>query len=170
MRLTLGTRKERIAKVKKQRQKNVVLVLENIKDERNISPIIRSAECFGIPHVFVIYNAKKPALSLRASKGGSKWIKVTFYKERNLCFAKLKAENYKIVSLVVDPTLTPLWDVNLNEKIALIMGNEAQGVSEETQKESDKNVFIPMLGITESLNVSAATAITLYEVTRQRNK
>lgn len=165
------TREERIAKIMGQRRQDLVLVLENLTEELNISAIIRTAEGFGVGRVYVIHpEDRKPKLSRNTSSGAAKWMDVEFVTSTKECLENLKKEGYKLVGALVDPSAKPLWQADLKGKVAIVMGSEAPGLAEETTKLVDENIYIPMYGLTESFNVSVATAIFLYEVIRQKEK
>ncbi|MCL5409400.1 MAG: RNA methyltransferase, partial [Patescibacteria group bacterium] len=88
----------------------------------------------------------------------------------NVLLIRLKKSGFAIVATIVDPQAEKVWAVDFAGKIALVVGNEAVGVSEEVKALVDKMVYLPMSGLTESYNVSVATAIALYEIVRQQEK
>ncbi len=165
------SREERINKIMAARRKDLALVLENLHEELNISAILRSAEGFGVGKVCIIHpEGKQPKLSRNTSSGATKWMEVEFLTSTKECLKNLKKEGYKIIGALVDPQAKPLWSANLEGKVAIVMGSEAPGLTEETVQLVDENIYIPMYGLTESFNVSVATAIFLYEVVRQKEK
>lgn len=163
------TRQERIEKVMNQRRTDVVLVLENLVEDQNISAILRTAEAFGIGLVCIVHpKGVKPKLSKGVSSGATKWLKIKFYTSTKRCSQSLKTNHYKLIGALVDPKAKVLWETSFKGKIAIIVGNEPHGLSEVAQKLVDKNIYLPMFGLTESLNVSVAAGIFLYEVIRQK--
>ncbi len=164
------TRQERIDKVMEIRRDDVALILENLTEPTNISAILRTAEAFGVGKIFIIHtDPKKPKLSMNSSSGAVKWLEVQYFSSTEDCFEVLKAEGYFVVGALVNPESQVLWESKFTQqKVAIIVGNEAQGMSEEAQKLVDANVYLPMFGLTESLNVSVAAGIFLYEVIRQK--
>lgn len=151
------------------RRKDLCLVLENLLEEQNISAIIRSAEAFGVGLVCIIYpRGKKPKLSKGVSSGASKWLNIEYFTSTKLCFKRLKTDGYQLIGALVDPKSEVLWGQSFKAKVAIVVGNEPRGLSEEAQKGVDKNIYLPMFGLTESLNVSVAAGIFLYEVIRQK--
>ncbi len=165
------TRQERIEKVMSQRRADTALVLENLSEDLNISAILRTAEGFGIGKICIIYpEGKKPQISKGASSGAKKWLEVEYFTSTPECLNKLKSEGYKLIGALVDPEAKVLWDQDFEGKIAIVVGNEAKGLSEEAQKLVDENIYIPMSGLTESFNVSVSAAIFIYEVIRQKEK
>lgn len=163
------TREERIKKVMSQRRDDLCLVMENLVEDQNISAIVRSAEAFGAGLVCIIYERDhKPHLSKNVSSGASKWLNIEFYTSTKECFKRLKKDKYTLIGALVDPKSDILWDQSFKGKVALVVGNEPKGLSEEAQKLVDKNIYLPMFGLTESLNVSVAAGIFLYEAIRQK--
>lgn len=163
------SREERIAKIMDQRRNDLVLVLENLTEELNVSAIIRTAEGFGVGQVCVIHaEGKQPKLSRNTSSGAAKWMKVEFFTSTAQCLEDLKKKGYKLVGALVDPQAKPIWEANLEGKVAIVMGSEAPGLTKETTSLVDENIYIPMYGLTESFNVSVATSIFLYETIRQK--
>lgn len=162
------TRQERIEKVMEQRRADLALVLENLSEDLNISAILRSAEAFGVGQVLIIYKGKKPKISKGACSGASKWLKISYFASTKTCFSTLKKQRFTIIGSLVDPNSKILWREKFRGKIAVVLGNESKGLSRLAQKLIDKNIYLPMFGLTESLNVSVAAGIFLYEVVRQK--
>ncbi len=163
------TREERIKKVMGQRRDDLALVLENLSEEANISAILRTAEGFGIGQIFVVYSSgKKPKISKGATSGSYKWLKIKYYKSTRPCFNSLKKLGFKIIGALVEPEAKILWEEKFRSKVAIVVGNEVHGMSKLAQKLVDENIYLPMFGLTESLNVGVAAGIFLYEVIRQK--
>ncbi|MBI3485503.1 RNA methyltransferase [Candidatus Daviesbacteria bacterium] len=165
------SRAERIEKVMQTRRADLALVLENLAEDLNISAILRTAESFGVGKICVIHaEGKLPKISKNTSSGASKWLDVKNFTSLKKCINELKKDRFKIIAALVDPDAKVLWEQKFNGKIAILVGNEALGMSEEAKKLVDENIYLPMFGLTESLNVSVAAAIFLYEVIRQKEK
>lgn len=165
------TRVDRIQKIMNQRRKDLVLILENLSEDLNISAILRTSESFGVGRVCVVHlPGAKPRISKGATSGAYKWLNIEYFNSTKLCIRKLKKEEFKIIGALVDPNAKVLWEEGFKGKIAILVGNEAAGMSEEAQKMVDENIYLPMFGLTKSLNVSVASGIFLYEVIRQKEK
>lgn len=161
------TRAERINKLVANKRTDIVLVLENLEDEKNLSMILRSAEAFGLQKIIVVSD-KKPKLPKGPTSGAFKWLEIEYSKTIGPILSSLKKQGFLLIGALVDPAAPSLWNSNLVGKIALVMGNESKGLSAKAQKKSDQNLYLPMYGLTESLNVSVATGIFLYEIIRQK--
>ena len=85
------------------------------------------------------------------------------------CIAKLKEEGFKIYGSILSDKAEDIYNIDFTEKVAIVMGNEHRGISDEIIENVDKHIYIPMRGMIQSLNVSVATAVILYEAQRQRS-
>lgn len=164
------TRQERINLAVQNRKEDFILVLENLNEDQNIQAIIRTAEAFGVGLVCVIYSDKKPRLTGGAASGAAKWLKVEYFTSTKECISFLKEKGFLIIGALVNPQSDILWEQDFSGKIAILVGNEVNGMSVEAQNLVDKNIYLPMIGLTESLNVSVSAGIFLYEVIRQKEK
>lgn len=165
------TRQERIHKIMGFRRQDLCLVLENLHEATNIAAILRTAESFGVGKICVIHSkTEKPKISRNAASGAGKWLSIDYFSATEECLKSLKAQGFTIVGALVDPGSAVLWEQSFTGRVAVLVGNEAFGMSEEAKQLVDKNIYLPMFGLTESLNVSVAAGIFLYEVIRQKEK
>jgi tRNA (guanosine-2'-O-)-methyltransferase len=164
-------RAKKIEKVLRQRQLDLTVVLENVHDPHNVSAVLRTCDSVGIYEVFLVYYGvqKFPDLSKRSSASALKWVKLNFFDNLAECYRMLKKRGMKIytTSLSTSNSLS-LYELNLVEPTALVFGNEHLGVSDEGVALADGNFLIPQVGMIESLNISVACAVSLYEAFRQR--
>ncbi len=159
----------KIERVVRARQHSLRVVMENIHDPHNVSAIFRSCDAVGVPKVTLLYTVEDfPKISKVSSSSANKWIEKERFNDTKTCFDSLRKEGFKIYSTLLDERAENIYDIDFTEKIAIVMGNEHRGVSEEAAALSDKTVYIPMRGMIQSLNVSVATAVILYEAQRQR--
>ncbi len=162
-------RKEKLLTVLHHRQPGLTIVMENIHDPHNVSAMLRSADAVGMMEVQLVYiNEKFPRLGKKSSASANKWIQRRTFKSIQECYAKLHKEGFRIFATHLDKKSASLYDLDLTGKVALVFGNEHRGVSEEAASLADGNFQIPMTGMIQSLNVSVACAVTLYEAYRQR--
>lgn len=162
-------RLQKITSVVKARQHSLRVVLENIHDPHNVSAIFRSCDAVGVPKISLIYNTEKfPKISRTSSSSANKWIEKEKFENVENCYSSLRNEGFKIYASMLSKDAINLFDIDLSEKTALVMGNEHRGVSEDAAKFADKIFYVPMNGMIQSLNVSVATAVSLYEAFRQR--
>lgn len=162
-------RGDRIKKVMEKRRGDLCLILENLSEDLNISAILRTAEGFGVGLVCIVHpRCVKPKISKNTSSGAVKWLEIEYSTSTKQCLKKLKKRGFKIIGALVDPEAKVLWEQKFSGKVAILVGNEASGISNDAKKLVDENIYLQMYGLTESLNVSAAAAIFLYEVIRQK--
>jgi tRNA (guanosine-2'-O-)-methyltransferase len=172
MRMTIR-RWHRLKEVVENRQLDLTVVLENVHDPHNIGAVLRSCDAVGISEIFVLYTEpqltpSRVKLGKRTSAGARKWIKVHHYRDPVKCMAHVRRKYRRILCAMPSPDARRLWDLDLTGPTALVMGNERDGVSDAVRSLSDGDFVIPMAGMVQSLNISVACAVTLYEVFRQR--
>jgi tRNA (guanosine-2'-O-)-methyltransferase len=157
------------------RTRHFTLVLEDLFQKHNVSAVIRSADVFGIQDLHIIENEYNNFISRRVAKGAQKWM--TFYPyskvgedNTQVCIDKLKAEGYKII--VTSPHLeaSDLRDFPIENKAAIVLGAEKNGVSQKMMDAADGFLKIPMVGFTESLNVSVAAALIMESLSYNLRK
>jgi tRNA (guanosine-2'-O-)-methyltransferase len=167
-------RKDRIREVLEQRQPDLAVVIENVHDIHNVMAISRSCDATGVLDLFMLYNIETPPNlnkhGKRSSAGVKKWIRWNEYESPDECFTAIKAKGMKIYASRLDENAASIYDLDLTQPVALIFGNETRGVSDEAVEAADATFQIPMIGMVQSLNVSVAAAVTLYEAFRQRVK
>jgi tRNA (guanosine-2'-O-)-methyltransferase len=165
-------RKQRLETVLRQRQTGLTIVLENVWDPHNVSAVLRSADAVGIHTVYLLYTVESAPNLKRHGKQSSasakKWLEFRVFEDVDACFADLRANNFKIYASHLTEHAIGLHDIDFSENTAVILGNEHRGVSEEACARADGIYYIPMMGMVESLNVSVAAAVSLYEAQRQR--
>jgi len=160
---------EKLRSVLENRQLDLKVILEDIHDPHNVNAIYRSCEAVGVMDIILLYMKEEfPDIKFNSSSSAYKWVDLYKFSKPNDIIPKLKQDNYQIYSLILDEKAKSIYDIDWTKPSAIIVGNEHSGVSVETQKLSTENLYIPMNGIVESLNVSVATAVTLYEASRQR--
>jgi tRNA (guanosine-2'-O-)-methyltransferase len=166
-----GDRSERIEHVSSQRWQDLELVLEQIDDPHNIGAILRTCDAVGIKTVHLVYeNSKPPRMAELSGSAMSalKWLEVKKWAKADECIEDLKKRGLKIKVTALAPQGKPQWAMNWQEPSAIVLGNESLGISAEFSKAADQFIAIPMRGFVQSLNVSVAAAVVMYEALRQR--
>ena len=151
-------------------KEDIIVALDDIQDPGNLGTILRTIDSIGLKQILVSkgtadsYNPKV----VRSTMGAIFRVKIIECDDLVKTLKEVKKHKYELVvtSLQTD---NDIYDINYHKK-AIVIGNEANGVSKEIQDIADKKVKIPMLGKTESLNASVATGIVLYEYVRQKIK
>ena len=162
-------REQKLKSVLSKRQPDLTVVIENVHDPHNVSAILRSADAVGVKEIQLIYTVEKfPRLGKKSSASATKWVERRKFGSIKECYDQLHKEGFKIYATHLSTNSKSLYDLNLTKKVALVFGNEHHGVSDEAAELADGNFLIPMVGMIQSLNVSVACAVTLYEAMRQR--
>jgi tRNA (guanosine-2'-O-)-methyltransferase len=145
--------------------------MENIHDPHNVSAIFRTCDAAGIPKVNLIYNYESfPRIGKKSSASAYKWVDKEKYKSVEECYSSLRENGFKIFASSLTNNSKNLFDLDLTQKTAIVVGNEHRGVSDTAAELADEVFLIPQFGMVQSLNVSVATAIIVYEALRQRLK
>ncbi len=165
-------RRARITSVLNNRQPDLTVVLENVHDPHNISAVMRTCDAVGIQEIFVLTTriSRHEAFGKRSSASAAGWLTIHQFDNAEDCFAALRARNYKVFATHLGEQAHSLYELKLTEPIALVFGNEHDGVSAETLAFCDGNFIIPQVGMVQSLNISVACAVSLYEALRQRQQ
>ncbi|MCP4674139.1 MAG: RNA methyltransferase [Deltaproteobacteria bacterium] len=153
-------RRLRIDDVVSRRTRHLTVAIEGVRDPHNTAAVIRTADAFGLQVVHVIERGDRFLSSRKVTQGAHKWVDLGVWERAELFAKVVRDEGKKILIATMDGAL-PLEDLDPTEPMALVFGNEHDGVSPEMREISDGAFFIPMFGFTESINVSAAAAITL---------
>ena len=164
-------RKQRLTSVLNKRQGNITIVLENVFDPHNISAVMRTCDAVGVQDIYVL-NTKIPRhkkWGAKSSSSAAKWLTIHQYDNAEACFADLRKSYSKILTTHLSSDAVGLHQIDFTQSIALVFGNEHSGVSDEIRALADGNFIIPQVGIIQSLNISVACAVTLYEAFRQKN-
>jgi tRNA (guanosine-2'-O-)-methyltransferase len=163
-------RTNKLTKVLLQRQANLTVVMENVHDPHNISAVMRTCDAVGIQDIYVL-NTKIPRYKKWGSKSSSsaaKWLTVHQYTDAKTCFADLRKNYDRVYATHLSSNAISLYDIDFTNSIALVFGNEHDGVSEEIKDIVDANFIIPQVGVIQSLNISVACAVSIYEAFRQK--
>ncbi len=162
-------RKTLFKKVLEDRTRHFTVVLEDIFQPHNASAVVRTCDIFGIQDVHAIENKYNNKISRHVAKGSQKWLSYNRYRNdgdnTTSCLASLKDKGYQIIATTPHNDSCVLQDFDVTKKSAFVFGVEAEGVSETVMENADGFLKIPMVGFTESLNISVAAAIILQEVT-----
>ena len=162
-------RKQLFKNVLENRTRHFTVVLEDIFQSHNASAVVRTCDIFGVQDVHVIENKYNNKISRHVAKGSQKWLNQ--YRYRNdgdntkTCLDGLKKTGYQIVATTPHNDSCLLQDFDVSKKTAFVFGVEAEGVSDCVIENADGFLKIPMVGFTESLNISVAAAIILQDVT-----
>jgi tRNA (guanosine-2'-O-)-methyltransferase len=157
-------KKELIQQALIHRTQYLTIVLEDVFQPFNASAIVRTAEIFGLQdiHVTELRNNFRPSIGI--SRGASKWLDIYQHKNTQDCIKSLKERGYLIAAACLNEQSITLETVPVNQKIAVLFGNELIGLSPSTVQQADIAFHIPMFGFTKSFNVSVSVALCLQQL------
>lgn len=163
-------RKEKILKVLKQRTNHFTVVVEDIFQMHNASAVMRSCEIFGIQELNIIEQRYGKSIDKEIAMGAQKWVDITTFDSVTNCVASLKNKGYQIIATTPHNSDCLLEDFDISKPSALFFGTERDGLSQEIIDKADGFLKIPMVGFTESLNISVSAAIILQNLTERLRK
>lgn len=151
------------------RTRYFTVVLENIYKPHNASAVLRTADCFGLQDIHVIEKENSYKINPYVTRGASQWVDLFKYSNENGnavsdCFHQLRRKGYKIMATSPKAGSISIHELRPDQKLALVFGNEHEGVSQEILDQADGLVHIPMHGFTESFNISVAASIFLFDL------
>ena len=165
-------REAKMRQVIRNRQPSLGIVMENVHDPHNISAVMRTCDAVGVQDIFIINDkeGKPPKLGKKSSASAKKWLTMHYFDQPEKCFRELRKQFSSIYSTYLNDESSNLYDIDMTTSIALVFGNEHNGVSEKVRALCDGNFTIPQVGMIESLNISVSCAVALYEAFRQRQQ
>ncbi len=167
----LDRRLERFREVLRKRQKDLVVFVENVKNEHNFSAILRTCDAVGVHRVLYYYEGKGDvSINEGISLGAQRWLFLERVYDVSQKLEELKSEGFQLVVTWIGEGSVDFRKVDYTRPTVVVVGNELKGVSEEVARLADIRIIIPMMGMVRSLNVSVATAVVLYEAQRQRQE
>jgi tRNA (guanosine-2'-O-)-methyltransferase len=165
-------KKSVMERVLSKRTRFLTVVLEDIFKPHNASAVIRTCDCFGLQDIHVIEKTLEYKVNPYVTRGASQWVDLHKYHRKDgssvdACFENLRSKGYKIYGTSPAPSSLSIYDLQPTEKLALVFGNEHEGISAEVKSKADGLVYIPMLGFTDSFNISVSASVFLYDLVKK---
>ncbi|NAY90646.1 TrmH family RNA methyltransferase [Muricauda sp. JGD-17] len=160
-------RKQRFLDILQNRMKYLTVAIEDVFQMHNTSAILRSCDAFGVQELHVVEDRFGKRLDKNIAVGAEQWVDVERYQNTHECISKLKERGYQIIATTPHDDAQLLADFFPKTPTALFFGTEKEGLSEEVMQKADGFLKIPMVGFSESLNVSVSAAIMLQEITQK---
>jgi tRNA (guanosine-2'-O-)-methyltransferase len=161
---------ERYARIRhflSQRQPSLTLCLEQLHKPHNVSAIVRSCDAVGVYEVHAVWN-EKPEFRKSTAMGSENWV----YTKEHSCIEDavehLKTQNMQVLVTNLSENAVDFREIDYTQPTAIILGQEKHGATQKAVAAADQDIVIPMVGMVQSLNVSVAAALILYEAQRQR--
>ena len=158
-------RKQRFLEIISQRTNHFTVAMEDVFQMHNTSAVVRTCEVFGVQQAHSIEGRYGKRLDEKIAMGAQKWVDVFRYDDTQKCFDILREKGYQIVATTPHKDAYLLNDFDISKKSAFFFGTEKEGLSEKVLAQADTYLKIPMVGFTESLNISVAVAIVLQQLT-----
>ncbi len=158
----------RLDAVLARRQPDLTVFAENLHKPRNFSALVRDCDAVGINEMHVLPGEGNLRTHWKTSQGAEKWMCIRTHENPEEAAYYLKSKGFQLVAAHLDEAAIDYREVDYTRAVAVVLGTELFGVSDTTLAYVDQQISIPMMGVSQSLNVSVACAVVLYEAQRQR--
>lgn len=163
-------RYNRIQQVLKARQTDLTLCLEEVHKPNNVSAIVRTADAVGLHQIHAVWPNGQMRTLAHTSAGARNWVEVETHDTIEQAVTELKAQNMQVLITNLSDDAVDFREIDYTKPTAIILGSEKEGISQRALELADQDIVIPMVGMVQSLNVSVASALILYEAQRQREQ
>jgi tRNA (guanosine-2'-O-)-methyltransferase len=163
-------RKEKFQKVLETRTNHFTVVVEDVFQMHNTSAVMRSCEVFGIQELAIIEQRYGKSIDKEIAMGAQKWVDITTFDSISDALQTMRNKGYQIIATTPHEKDCLLDDFDISKPSALFFGTERDGLSEEIMQQADGFLKIPMVGFTESLNISVSAAIIIQNLTNRLRK
>ncbi|WP_133408231.1 tRNA (guanosine(18)-2'-O)-methyltransferase TrmH [Parashewanella tropica] len=152
------------------RQPDLTVCLDQVHKPNNISAVVRTADAVGIHEVHAIWPDPDMRVSGNTASGSQQWVNVKKHYQVKEAFDVCRAQGMQIIVTNFSDQAVDYREIDYTKPTAIVLGHEKDGVSAEALALADKQVIIPMVGMVQSLNVSVAAALMLFEAKHQREQ
>lgn len=160
-------RKSKFFEILQLRTQHFTVAIEDVFQMHNTSAVMRSCEVFGVQEVHVVQQKYGKKIDTEIAMGAQKWVDIKQYSSMQNCISGIRENGYQIIATTPHTDSCLLEDFDISKKAAFFFGTEKDGLSEEVMQQADGFLKIPMVGFTESLNISVAASIILQSVTQR---
>jgi tRNA (guanosine-2'-O-)-methyltransferase len=160
-------RYQRIREVLEKRQTDLTVCLENVHKPHNVSAVVRTCDAVGIHRVHTVWE-KQYQFRRGTAMGSQQWVRQTNHMNIADAMTDLKGQGMQVLVTNLSETAVDFRDIDYTKPTAILFGQEKYGATDEAKALADQDIVIPMMGMVQSLNVSVAAALVLYEAQRQR--
>tara|TARA_R110002167_G_scaffold132972_3_gene317488 strand:- start:11461 stop:12138 length:678 start_codon:yes stop_codon:yes gene_type:complete len=151
-----------------QRQPDLTICMEGVHKTHNLAAVVRTADAVGVSDVHAVWKNETMRLSGGSAAGSQNWIDVHDYSKTEDAIDELKQQGMQVLVTNLSDTAVDFREIDYTKPTAIILGQEKFGASEKALEMADQDIVIPMVGMVQSLNVSVACSVVLYEAQRQR--
>ncbi|CDJ79306.1 tRNA guanosine-2-O-methyltransferase [Serratia marcescens SMB2099] len=150
------------------RQPDLTVCLEQVHKPHNVSAIIRTADAVGVHQVHAVWPTTRMRTLVSSAAGSNSWVSVKTHRTIGDAVGHLKVQGMQILATNLSARAVDFREVDYTRPTCVLLGQEKTGITEEALALADRDIVIPMIGMVQSLNVSVASALILYEAQRQR--
>lgn len=164
---------ERLARINQMldnRQVDLTICLDKVHKTQNIAAVVRTADSVGIHEIHAVLPDSSLWVSGNTASGSQQWVNTVNHRTFDDANKIFKQQNMQVLSTTFSDTAVDFREIDYTRPTAIVMGNEHDGVSQEAIESSEQHIIIPMMGMVQSLNVSVAAALVMYEAQQQRQK
>ncbi len=161
-------RYQRICQMLAMRQPDLTVCMEQVNKSHNISAIIRTADAVGIHQVHTVWPGEKIHVKAAAAAGSNSWVNVKSHNTITEAIQHVKQQKMQVLATHLSPSAIDFREIDYTKPTCILLGQEKYGITKDALALADQEIVIPMLGMVQSLNVSVASALILYEAQRQR--
>jgi len=161
-------RRQRLDGVLSRRQPDLTVLAENLRKPRNFSALVRTCDAVGIHEVHAVPGADQVRRHWHTSQGAEKWVHVCVHASTAAACSTLRERGFTVLAASLADEAVNYREIDYTQATALLLGTERFGVTEEALALADRQITIPMMGMSQSLNVSVACAVVLFEAAAQR--
>ncbi len=158
----------RIREMLARRQPDLTVCMEQVHKPHNVSAIIRTADTVGVHEVHAVWPENRMRIMTSSAAGSNSWVQVKTHRTIADAVGHLKGQGMQVLATHLSEKSVDFRDIDYTRPTCILMGQEKTGITQEALDLADQDIIIPMIGMVQSLNVSVASALILYEAQRQR--
>lgn len=158
----------RIEEMLNKRQPDLTVCMEGVHKTHNLAAVVRTCDAIGVSDVHAVWKNEEMEVMGGSAAGSQNWIDVHNYSKTTDAIAELKKQGMQVLVTNLSDTAVDFREIDYTVPTAIILGQEKFGASQEALALADQDIVIPMVGMVQSLNVSVACSVVLYEAQRQR--
>jgi tRNA (guanosine-2'-O-)-methyltransferase len=163
-------RYDKIRRILDHRQPDLTVVMDNVHKPHNVAAILRTCDAVGIPMIHAIVDRNLFDVRRRAASGAHKWVEVKTYNQVEDAYGLLRDDGFRILTAQCAGDSQDFRTIDYTQSTAIVVGMELDGLTSEAINQADGSMTVPTVGMVDSLNVSVATAVILFEAERQRRQ
>lgn len=158
----------RICEMLARRQPDLTVCMEQVHKPHNVSAIVRTADAVGVHEVHAVWPNNHMQTTVSSAAGSNSWVTVKTHRTITDAVSQLKESGMQILATHLSDKAVDFREIDYTRPTCILMGQEKTGITQEALDLADRDIIIPMIGMVQSLNVSVASALILYEAQRQR--